>query len=75
MAMLIGSSGIILSISFKAISVTIVTFITEPMKHIGEGISDFIRALLKDLPVTLQIPVILTVVLIIVVKTFWNGHI
>ncbi|KAM3620038.1 uncharacterized protein V6R79_017414 [Siganus canaliculatus] len=47
----------------KAISVTIVTFITEPLKHIGEGISDFIRALLKDLPVTLQIPVFLTVVL------------
>nr|XP_046246916.1 chloride channel CLIC-like protein 1 isoform X2 [Scatophagus argus] len=50
----------------KAISVTIVTFITEPMKHIGEGISDFIRALLKDLPATLQIPVFATIVLCIV---------
>ncbi|XP_068176072.1 chloride channel CLIC-like protein 1 [Antennarius striatus] len=51
----------------KAISITIVTFITEPLKHVGEGISDFIRALLKDLPVTLQIPVFLTIVLAIVV--------
>ncbi|XP_030289496.1 chloride channel CLIC-like protein 1 [Sparus aurata] len=43
----------------KALSVTIVTFFTEPLKHIGEGISDFLRALLKDLPVTLHIPVML----------------
>ncbi|KAM3876374.1 chloride channel CLIC-like protein 1 [Diretmus argenteus] len=51
----------------KAISVTITTFITEPLKHIGQGISEFLRALLKDLPVTLQIPVLLTIVLSILV--------
>ncbi|XP_070688156.1 chloride channel CLIC-like protein 1 [Pempheris klunzingeri] len=51
----------------KAISVTITTFITEPLKHIGQGISEFLRALLKDLPVTLQIPVLLTIVLSIVI--------
>lgn len=51
----------------KAISVTITTFITEPLKHFGQGISEFLRALLKDLPVTLQIPVLLTIVLAIVV--------
>ncbi|KAM7409487.1 hypothetical protein PAMA_001122 [Pampus argenteus] len=51
----------------KAISVTITTFITEPLKHFGQGISDFLRALLKDLPVTLQIPVLLTIVLSILV--------
>ncbi|XP_026201052.1 chloride channel CLIC-like protein 1 [Anabas testudineus] len=51
----------------KAISVTITTFITEPLKHFGQGISEFLRALLKDLPVTLQIPVLLTIVLSIVV--------
>uniref|UniRef100_A0A3P8S2W3 Chloride channel CLIC-like protein 1 n=1 Tax=Amphiprion percula TaxID=161767 RepID=A0A3P8S2W3_AMPPE len=51
----------------KAIAVTITTFITEPLKHIGQGISEFLRALLKDLPVTLQIPVLLTIVLAIVV--------
>ncbi|XP_035509077.1 chloride channel CLIC-like protein 1 isoform X2 [Morone saxatilis] len=51
----------------KAISVTITTFITEPLKHFGQGISEFLRALLKDLPITLQIPVLITIVLSIVV--------
>nr|XP_033477596.1 chloride channel CLIC-like protein 1 isoform X1 [Epinephelus lanceolatus] len=51
----------------KALAVTITTFITEPLEHIGEGISKFLRALLKDLPVTLQIPVLITIVLAIVV--------
>uniref|UniRef100_H3DDM9 Chloride channel CLIC-like protein 1 n=1 Tax=Tetraodon nigroviridis TaxID=99883 RepID=H3DDM9_TETNG len=49
----------------KAISVTIVTFITEPLKHVGEGIREFIRALLKDLPVTWQIIVFVTLVFLI----------
>lgn len=51
----------------KAIAVTITTFITEPLKHVGQGISEFLVALLKDLPITLQIPVLLTIVLAIVV--------
>ncbi|XP_034566497.1 chloride channel CLIC-like protein 1 [Notolabrus celidotus] len=51
----------------KAFAVTITTFFTEPLKHIGEGISEFLRALLKDLPITLQLPVLLTIVLAIVV--------
>ncbi|XP_031720086.1 chloride channel CLIC-like protein 1 isoform X1 [Anarrhichthys ocellatus] len=51
----------------KAIAVTITTFITEPLKHVGQGISEFLVALLKDLPITLQIPVLFTIVLAIVV--------
>ncbi|XP_029939852.1 chloride channel CLIC-like protein 1 [Salarias fasciatus] len=51
----------------KAMSVTITTFITEPMKHFGQGISEFLRALLKDLPITLQIPVLFTIIFSIVV--------
>ncbi|XP_076134999.1 chloride channel CLIC-like protein 1 isoform X1 [Alosa pseudoharengus] len=58
----------------KAISVTITTFITEPLKHLGQGISEFLRALLKDLPVTLQIPVLLTIVLSIVVCTYGSAQ-
>ncbi|KAM9460654.1 chloride channel CLIC-like protein 1 [Clarias gariepinus] len=51
----------------KAITMTIATFFTDPLKHIGEGISDFLRALLKDMPITLQIPVLLCVMLSILV--------
>ncbi|KAK1897337.1 Chloride channel CLIC-like protein 1 [Dissostichus eleginoides] len=51
----------------KAIAVTVTTLITEPLKHIGQGISEFLVALLKDLPITLQIPVLLTIVLAIMV--------
>ncbi|KAJ8277960.1 hypothetical protein GJAV_G00082160 [Gymnothorax javanicus] len=58
----------------KAISVTITTFITEPLKHFGQGISEFLRALLKDLPVTLQIPVLLTIVLAILVFMYGSAQ-
>ncbi|XP_035863429.1 chloride channel CLIC-like protein 1 isoform X1 [Sander lucioperca] len=54
----------------KAIAVTITTFITEPLKHVGQGISEFLVALLKDLPITLQIPVLLTIVIAIVVCVY-----
>lgn len=56
-------------LSLKAISVTMTTFITEPLKHFGQGISEFLRALLKDLPITLQIPVLITIVFSILVKS------
>ncbi|KAK5601292.1 hypothetical protein CRENBAI_001627 [Crenichthys baileyi] len=58
----------------KAISVTITTFITEPLKHFGQGISEFLRELLKDLPVTLQIPVLITIVLSILVVMYGSVH-
>ncbi|XP_035997057.1 chloride channel CLIC-like protein 1 isoform X2 [Fundulus heteroclitus] len=51
----------------KAISVTITTFITEPLKHLGQGINEFLRELLKDLPIILQIPVLFTIVLSVMV--------
>ncbi|KAI4806466.1 hypothetical protein KUCAC02_017291 [Chaenocephalus aceratus] len=51
----------------KAFAVTFTTLITEPLKHIGQGIGEFLVALLKDLPITLQIPVLLTIVLAIMV--------
>ncbi|XP_056460139.1 chloride channel CLIC-like protein 1 [Gadus chalcogrammus] len=54
----------------KAFSVTITTFFTEPLKHIGQGISEFLRALLKDLPITLQLPVLITIVLSILVVMY-----
>ncbi|XP_051551101.1 chloride channel CLIC-like protein 1 isoform X2 [Myxocyprinus asiaticus] len=50
----------------KAITVTITSFMTDPLKQIGQGINEFIRASLKDLPVTLQIPVLVLMALAIV---------
>ncbi|CAL8253245.1 unnamed protein product [Merluccius merluccius] len=47
----------------KAIAVTFTNFITEPLKHVGQGISEFLRALLRDLPLPMQIPVFLTIIL------------
>ncbi|XP_067272202.1 chloride channel CLIC-like protein 1 isoform X2 [Pseudorasbora parva] len=58
----------------KAITVTITSFITDPLKQIGEGLSEFLRALLKDLPLTLQIPVLLTIVLAILVFMYGSAQ-
>ncbi|KAK7126982.1 hypothetical protein R3I94_018230 [Phoxinus phoxinus] len=58
----------------KAITVTITSFITDPLKQIGEGIGEFLRALLKDLPVTLQIPVLLTIALAIIAFMYGGGQ-
>lgn len=58
----------------KAITVTITNFITDPLKHIGQGISEFLRALLKDLPFTLQIPVLLTITGAIFVFMYGSAH-
>ncbi|XP_015211013.2 chloride channel CLIC-like protein 1 isoform X2 [Lepisosteus oculatus] len=58
----------------KAIAVTITTFITEPLKHLGQGISEFLRALLKDLPVTLQIPVLFTIVAAILIFMYGSAQ-
>ncbi|XP_067893695.1 chloride channel CLIC-like protein 1 isoform X2 [Heterodontus francisci] len=58
----------------KALMLTITTLITEPLKHIGEPISQFFRDLLKDLPWMLQFPVILTVVLAVVAFCYSCGN-
>ncbi|XP_041126326.1 chloride channel CLIC-like protein 1 [Polyodon spathula] len=65
---------ILLVSPIKAISVTLASLITEPCKHVGQGISDFLRALLKDLPITLQIPVLLTIVLSILVFFYGSAQ-
>ncbi|XP_058616057.1 chloride channel CLIC-like protein 1 [Onychostoma macrolepis] len=54
----------------KAITVTITSFITDPLKQIGQGINEFLRALLKDLPITLQLPVLFIIALAIFVFMF-----
>ncbi|XP_016100406.1 chloride channel CLIC-like protein 1 [Sinocyclocheilus grahami] len=58
----------------KAITVTITSFITDPLKQIGQGISEFLRALLKDLPVTLQLPVLLIIALAIIMFMYGSAQ-
>ncbi|XP_042567860.1 chloride channel CLIC-like protein 1 isoform X1 [Cyprinus carpio] len=58
----------------KAITVTITSFITDPLKQIGQGISEFLRALLKDLPITLQLPVLLIIALAIIVFMYGGAQ-
>ncbi|XP_008564517.1 PREDICTED: chloride channel CLIC-like protein 1 [Galeopterus variegatus] len=43
----------------KALAVTFTNFVTEPLKHIGKGTGEFIKALMKEIPVLLHIPVLI----------------
>uniref|UniRef100_UPI00398E9D58 chloride channel CLIC-like protein 1 isoform X2 n=1 Tax=Pristiophorus japonicus TaxID=55135 RepID=UPI00398E9D58 len=58
----------------KALMLTVTTFFTEPLKHIGQPISQFLRDLLKDLPWMLQFPMTLTVALAVIVFFYSCGH-
>ncbi|XP_078263939.1 chloride channel CLIC-like protein 1 isoform X2 [Rhinoraja longicauda] len=53
----------------RAVMLTITTLVTEPLKHVGQPISQLFRDILKDLPWVLQVPVTLMVVLSII--AFW----
>ncbi|KAK6180398.1 hypothetical protein SNE40_012563 [Patella caerulea] len=44
----------------EALAVTAVRFFVTPLRHIAEGLSDFIRTLLKDLPIQLW-PIVLII--------------
>ncbi|XP_036906324.1 chloride channel CLIC-like protein 1 [Sturnira hondurensis] len=45
----------------KALAVTFTNFITEPLTHIGKGIGEFIKALMKETPVLYQVPLLIIV--------------
>ncbi|XP_045672495.1 chloride channel CLIC-like protein 1 [Phyllostomus hastatus] len=45
----------------KAVAVTFTTFVTEPLKHIGKGIGEFVGALMKETPVLYQVPLLIIV--------------
>ncbi|NWY33179.1 CLCC1 protein, partial [Pheucticus melanocephalus] len=47
----------------KALAVTFTNFVTEPLKDIGQGIGEFIKALMKEIPLILQVPVLITMAL------------
>ncbi|XP_048354003.1 chloride channel CLIC-like protein 1 isoform X2 [Sphaerodactylus townsendi] len=55
----------------KALAVTFTNFVTEPLKHIGQGTGEFIRALMKEIPVLLQLPVL--IIIAVAVLSFCYG--
>ncbi|XP_051021386.1 chloride channel CLIC-like protein 1 [Acomys russatus] len=55
----------------KALAVTLTNFVTEPLKHIGKGTGEFIEALMKEIPVFLQLPVL--VIIALAVMSFCYG--
>lgn len=55
----------------KALAITLTNFVAEPLKHIGKGTGEFIKALMKEIPVLLQIPVL--VIIALAVMSFCYG--
>ncbi|XP_006866068.1 PREDICTED: chloride channel CLIC-like protein 1 [Chrysochloris asiatica] len=51
----------------KALAVTFTNFVTEPLKHIGKGAGEFIRAIMKEIPVLLHVPVLIIMALAVLV--------
>ncbi|NXI64344.1 CLCC1 protein, partial [Anseranas semipalmata] len=47
----------------KALAITFTNFVTEPLKHVGQGIGEFIKALMKEIPLILQLPVLIIMAL------------
>ncbi|XP_031231072.1 chloride channel CLIC-like protein 1 isoform X2 [Mastomys coucha] len=58
----------------KALAVTYTHFVTEPLKHIGKGMGEFLKALMKEIPVLLQIPVLVIVALAVVSFCYGAGR-
>ncbi|KAF7703640.1 hypothetical protein HF521_022647 [Silurus meridionalis] len=54
----------------KVVNMTMSILITDPLKHLGEGISKFLKASLKPLPVTLHFPMLPVFALAIVACHF-----
>ncbi|XP_028919174.1 chloride channel CLIC-like protein 1 [Ornithorhynchus anatinus] len=58
----------------KALAVTFTNFVTEPLKHIGQGTGEFIKALMKEIPILLQIPVLIMMALAVLGFCFGIGR-
>ncbi|XP_063796221.1 chloride channel CLIC-like protein 1 isoform X2 [Pseudophryne corroboree] len=54
----------------KALALTFTDFITEPLKHVGKAIGEFLHNLLAEIPLFYQMPVLLIIVLIVLVTCY-----
>ncbi|NXV32234.1 CLCC1 protein, partial [Rissa tridactyla] len=57
----------------KALAITFTNFVTEPLKHVGQGIGEFIKALMKEIPFILQIPVLIMMALAVLAFFYGAG--
>ncbi|KAM9238548.1 chloride channel CLIC-like protein 1 isoform 1-T2 [Leptosomus discolor] len=57
----------------KALAITFTNFVTEPLKHVGQGIGEFIKALMKEIPFILQVPVLVTMALAVLAFCYGAG--
>ncbi|XP_035393464.1 chloride channel CLIC-like protein 1 [Cygnus atratus] len=57
----------------KALAITFTNFVTEPLKHVGQGIGEFIKALMKEIPLLLQIPVLIIMALAVLAFCYGAG--
>ncbi|XP_014741003.1 PREDICTED: chloride channel CLIC-like protein 1 [Sturnus vulgaris] len=57
----------------KALAITFTHFVTEPLKHVGQGIGEFIKAFMKEMPVILQIPALIIMALALLVFCYGAG--
>ncbi|XP_053448010.1 chloride channel CLIC-like protein 1 isoform X1 [Nycticebus coucang] len=55
----------------KALAVTFTNFVTEPLKHIGKGAGEFIKELMKEIPLLLHIPML--IIMALAVLSFCYG--
>ncbi|NXU59418.1 CLCC1 protein, partial [Turnix velox] len=58
---------------FQALAITFTNFVTEPLKHVGQGIGEFIKALMKEIPFILQIPVLIMMALAVLAFFYGAG--
>ncbi|KFP53427.1 Chloride channel CLIC-like 1, partial [Cathartes aura] len=57
----------------KALAITFTNFVTEPLKHVGQGIGEFIKALMKEIPFILQVPVLVMMALAVLAFCYGAG--
>ncbi|KFO85883.1 Chloride channel CLIC-like 1, partial [Buceros rhinoceros silvestris] len=57
----------------KALAITFTNFVTEPLKHVGQGIGEFIKALMKEIPFILQVPVLIMMALALLAFCYGAG--
>nr|XP_025045204.1 chloride channel CLIC-like protein 1 isoform X3 [Pelodiscus sinensis] len=57
-----------------ALAVTFTNFVTDPLKLIGKGIGEFIKALMMEIPMLLQIPVLIIIALAVLGFCYGAGR-